>query len=62
MIVGEKKMIKILSDSTCDLSKELVQRYNIGIFPSDSGGRDCGGDEQAAMQISNARRHKKRKR
>ncbi len=33
MIVGEKKMIKILSDSTCDLSKELVQRYNIGIIP-----------------------------
>lgn len=62
MIVGEKKMIKILSDSTCDLSKELVQRYNIGIFPSDAGGRDCGGDEQAVMQISNARRHKKRKR
>ncbi|MDC7294290.1 DegV family protein [Butyrivibrio sp. DSM 10294] len=26
-------MIKILSDSTCDLSKELVQRYNIGIIP-----------------------------
>jgi hypothetical protein len=72
LIVGEKKMIKILSDSTCDLSKELVQRYNIGIIPlyvrlgdeeyldpSDAGGRDCGGDEQAAMQISNARRHKK---
>ena len=33
MIVGEKKMIKILSDSTCDLSKELAQRYNIGIIP-----------------------------
>jgi DegV family protein with EDD domain len=33
LIVGEKKMIKILSDSTCDLSKELVQRYNIGIIP-----------------------------
>ena len=33
MIVGEKKMIKILSDSTCDLSKELVQRYNIEIIP-----------------------------
>ncbi|MCR5467586.1 MAG: DegV family protein [Lachnospiraceae bacterium] len=26
-------MIKILSDSTCDLSPELVQRYNIGIIP-----------------------------
>ena len=26
-------MIKILSDSTCDLSKELLQRYNIEIIP-----------------------------
>lgn len=26
-------MIKILSDSTCDLSNELVERYNIGIIP-----------------------------
>lgn len=26
-------MIKILSDSTCDLSHELVQKYNIGIIP-----------------------------
>lgn len=26
-------MIKILSDSTCDLSKELVQRYDLGIIP-----------------------------
>ncbi|MBR4724789.1 MAG: DegV family protein [Lachnospiraceae bacterium] len=26
-------MIKILSDSTCDLSKELVERYDIGIIP-----------------------------
>lgn len=26
-------MIKILSDSTCDLSKELIQRYNIDIIP-----------------------------
>ena len=25
--------IKVLSDSTCDLSKELVQKYNIGIIP-----------------------------
>ena len=25
--------IKILSDSTCDLSAELVQEYNIGITP-----------------------------
>ena len=26
-------MIKILSDSTCDLSKELTERYNIQIIP-----------------------------
>ena len=25
--------IKILSDSTCDLSPELVERYGIGIIP-----------------------------
>ena len=25
--------IKITSDSTCDLSKELVEKYNIGIIP-----------------------------
>jgi DegV family protein with EDD domain len=25
--------IKIMSDSTCDLSKELVEKYNIGIVP-----------------------------
>lgn len=26
-------MIKIISDSTCDLSKELIERYDIGILP-----------------------------
>ena len=26
-------MIQILADSTCDLSKELLERYNIGIIP-----------------------------
>ena len=26
-------MIKILSDSTCDLSKEIINKYNIGIIP-----------------------------
>lgn len=26
-------MIKILSDSTCDLSQELIKKYNIGIIP-----------------------------
>ncbi len=29
----EVPMIRILSDSTCDLSEELVERYNIGIIP-----------------------------
>ncbi len=28
-----KIMIKILSDSTCDLSLELIQKYDIGIIP-----------------------------
>lgn len=26
-------MIKIISDSTCDLSKELIEKYNISILP-----------------------------
>ncbi len=26
-------MVRILSDSTCDLSKELIEKYNIGIVP-----------------------------
>lgn len=26
-------MVKIISDSTCDLSKELIERYNIDILP-----------------------------
>ena len=26
-------MVRILSDSTCDLSPELVERYNIEIIP-----------------------------
>ena len=26
-------MVKIISDSTCDLSKEIVDRYNIDIVP-----------------------------
>ena len=26
-------MVRILSDSTCDLSPELIKRYNIGIIP-----------------------------
>ena len=26
-------MIRIFSDSTCDLSKELIERYDITILP-----------------------------
>ena len=26
-------MIKILPDSTCDLSKELIEKYNVSIIP-----------------------------
>ncbi len=26
-------MVRILSDSTCDLSKELLEKYNVGIIP-----------------------------
>ena len=26
-------MIRIISDSTCDLSKELLERYHISILP-----------------------------
>ncbi|MBQ8185088.1 MAG: DegV family protein, partial [Lachnospiraceae bacterium] len=26
-------MIKIVSDSTCDLSKELLEKYDISIIP-----------------------------
>lgn len=26
-------MVKIISDSTCDLSKELIERYNVSIIP-----------------------------
>ncbi|MDE7287288.1 MAG: DegV family protein, partial [Lachnospiraceae bacterium] len=26
-------MVKIIADSTCDLSKELVERYDISILP-----------------------------
>lgn len=29
----QSEMVKIFSDSTCDLSKELVERYNITIIP-----------------------------
>lgn len=27
------KMIKIISDSTCDLSQEVLERYDIDIIP-----------------------------
>lgn len=26
-------MIKIMADSTCDLSQDLIEKYNIGIAP-----------------------------
>ena len=29
----DEDMIRIISDSTCDLSPELIQRYNINILP-----------------------------
>ena len=46
-------MIKIVSDSTCDLSKELLDRYDIGVLPlnivlgeeSFQDGKDIGPDE-----------------
>ena len=28
-----KMRVKIISDSTCDLSPELIQQYDIGIVP-----------------------------
>ena len=30
---GNASMIKIISDSTCDLSKELIDKYEISILP-----------------------------
>ena len=27
------EMVKIVSDSTCDLSQELLQRYDVSILP-----------------------------
>ena len=46
-------MIKIVSDSTCDLSKELLERYDISVLPlnivlgeeSFRDGKDIGPDE-----------------
>ena len=26
-------MVKIISDSTCDLSKELLEKYDVSILP-----------------------------
>ena len=31
--LGGNKMIKIMADSTCDLSEEIIKKYNIGIAP-----------------------------
>ena len=28
-----EQMVKIISDSTCDLSKELLERYEIDLLP-----------------------------
>lgn len=33
MYIGGNRMIKIVSDSTCDLSKELIEKYDIQIVP-----------------------------
>ena len=30
---GRLKMVKIISDSTCDLSQELLDKYEISILP-----------------------------
>ena len=30
---GDRRMIKVVADSTCDLSQELIQRYGIEILP-----------------------------
>ena len=32
-------MVKIISDSTCDLSQEVLERYDIDIIPLHIGGR-----------------------
>ena len=31
--VGDDNMVKIFADSTCDLSEELVKRYDITVVP-----------------------------
>ena len=28
-----EKLIKIMADSTCDLSQEIIDKYNIGVAP-----------------------------
>ena len=33
MYIGGNRMIKIVSDSTCDLSKELIEKHDIQIVP-----------------------------
>ncbi len=33
MTKGETEMIKIVSDSTCDLSKDLIEKYDISVIP-----------------------------
>ena len=31
--IGDKMKIKITSDSTCDLSAEIIEKFDVGIFP-----------------------------
>ena len=33
LIMEQKMRVKITADSTCDLSPELVEKYNISISP-----------------------------
>jgi len=33
LIQGEKMSIKIIADSTCDLSQEIIEKYNISVAP-----------------------------
>ena len=33
MITKEIKMIKLVADSTCDLSQEIINLYDIGVAP-----------------------------
>lgn len=45
-------MIKIIADSTCDLGKELIERYNIDILPLyiNLGDRECKDGEEITSE------------